>query len=77
MLNNTLRSKVATLTKRTRSANRIGDEGACALGDALKTNTTLTVLGLFGEQQDHKEAQQENEANTMAREVTEQAAGSK
>ena len=50
----------------------IGDEGACALGDALKTNTTLTALDLQGEQQDHKETRQESKASTMARGVTEQ-----
>ena len=38
--------------------NKIGVEGARALGDALKTNTTLTQLSLHGEQQDHKETQQ-------------------
>ena len=37
--------------------NGIGDEGGCALGDALKTNTTLTELDLQSEQQDHKETQ--------------------
>ena len=39
------------------------------MGDALKTNTTLTVLWLGSEQQDHKETQQESKASTMAREV--------
>ena len=39
--------------------NYIGDEGARGLGEALKTNTTLTILDLGSEQQDHKEAQQE------------------
>ena len=39
--------------------NGIGDEGASALGDALKTNATLTKLSLRCEQQDHKETQQE------------------
>ena len=37
--------------------NRIGDEGARALGDALKTNTTLIELDLRCEQH-HKKAQQ-------------------
>ena len=37
--------------------NEIGVGGARALGDALKTNTTLTQLDLNSEQQDHKEAQ--------------------
>ena len=41
------------------SVNKIGAEGACGLGDALKTNTTLTMLDLSGEQQDHKEAQRD------------------
>ena len=52
------------------AGNRIGDEGARALGDALKTNTTLTVLDLHGGQQDHKETQRESKATTMARGVT-------
>ena len=39
--------------------NKIGDEGARGLFDALKTNTTLTWLNLRGEQHDHKQAQQE------------------
>ena len=39
--------------------NEIGDEGACALGDALKENPTLTELNLEGGKQGHKEAQQE------------------
>ena len=30
------------------SDNQIGDEGARVLGDALRTNTTLTELGLGG-----------------------------
>ena len=34
--------------------NEIGDEGARGLGDALKTNATLTQLYLSREQQDHK-----------------------
>ena len=37
------------------AGNEIGDEGARALGDALKTNTTLTELHLNSEQQNHKE----------------------
>ena len=57
------------------AVNEIGDEGARALGDALKTNTTLTVLELNGEQQDHKETQRESKASTMARGVTGQATG--
>ena len=44
--------------------NEIGDEGARGLGDALKTNTTLTKLELGCEQQDHKETQQESKAST-------------
>ena len=55
------------------AGNRIGDEGARGLADALKTNTTLTKLELCGEQQDHKETQQESKASTMARGVTGQA----
>ena len=39
--------------------NKIDVEGARALCDALKTNTTLTELSLGSEQQDHKEAQSE------------------
>ena len=35
--------------------NKIGVEGARALGDALNKNTTLTELDLCGEQQDHKD----------------------
>ena len=42
--------------------NEIGDEGARVLGDALKTNTTLTELNLSGVQQDHKQTQQESKA---------------
>ena len=53
--------------------NRIGAEGARGLGDALKTNTTLTKLKLTGGQQDHKETQQESKESTMARGVTGQA----
>ena len=41
------------------SDNGIGEEGARALGDALKTNTTLTEMVLICEQQDHKQTQQE------------------
>ena len=52
------------------AANEIGAEGARGLGDALKTNTTLTVLKLEREQQDHKETQQESKASTAARGVT-------
>ena len=40
-----------------KAGNEIGDGGARGLGDALKTNTTLTMLGLQSEQQDHKETQ--------------------
>ena len=49
--------------------NGIGDEGARVLGGALKTNTTLTELNLWGEQRDHKKTQQESKASTMARGV--------
>ena len=49
------------------AVNEIGDEGARGLGDALKTNTTLTKLDLQREQQDHKQTQRESQANTMAR----------
>ena len=31
-----------------RTESQIGDEGAKALGEALKTNTTLTYLNLCG-----------------------------
>ena len=41
------------------AGNRVGVEGARGLGDALKTNTTLTQLNLRCEQQDHKETQEE------------------
>ena len=41
--------------------NRITGEGARGLGDALKTNTTLTELGLGCEQQDHMETQREQD----------------
>ena len=51
------------------AGNRIGDEGARVLGDALKTNTTLTQLELNSEQQDHKETLKESKASTMACEV--------
>ena len=30
--------------------NEAGDKGACALGDALQANTTLTTLKVYGEQ---------------------------
>ena len=53
-----------------KAGSEIGAEGARGLGDALKTNTTLTKLDLEGEQQGHKETQQEGKASTMAREVT-------
>ena len=52
------------------AGNKIGEEGARALGGALKTNTTLAKLDLWREQQDHKEAQQESKASTMTRGVT-------
>ena len=55
--------------------NWICGEGARGLGDALKTNTTLTELHLWCEQQDHKKTQQESKASTMAHGVTEQATG--
>ena len=32
-----------------RSGNGVGVEGARALGDALRSNTTLKTLDLFGE----------------------------
>ena len=48
--------------------NRIGAEGARAVGDALKANTTLTELLLGSEQQDHKQTQ-ESEASAMTRGV--------
>ena len=57
------------------AGNRIGVEGARALGDALKKNTTLTKLWLNGKQQDHNEAQQESKASTMACGVAGQATG--
>ena len=36
--------------EQTQTVNSIGVEGAGALSDALKDNTTLTTLKLFGEQ---------------------------
>ena len=53
--------------KRLQADNKTGVGGARALGDALKTNTTLTQLNLACEQPDHKETQQESKASTMAR----------
>ena len=44
----------------------IHGEGVCALSEALKTNTTLTVLNLWGEQKGeyiHSHAQQSQRAN--------------
>ena len=41
------------------AGNKIGVGGARGLGDALKTNTTLTVLWLSCEHQDHKETTRE------------------
>ena len=37
-----------------KAENGIGDEGTCAMSDALKNNTALTTLNLWGvsEQQD-------------------------
>ena len=57
------------------AGNGISVEGARGLGDALKTNTTLTVLWLGGEQQDHNETQQESKASTMTRGVAGQTTG--
>ena len=31
------------------TGNNIGDEGAAKISEALMTNTTLTVLGLYGD----------------------------
>ncbi len=31
--------------------NKIGDEGAMAIGESLKVNTTLTILSLAGDKQ--------------------------
>ena len=45
--------------KKLKAGNEICAEGARGLSDALKTNTTLTELCLWCEQQDHKETQQE------------------
>ena len=39
--------------------SRIGDEGACALSEAVKFNTTLTVLDLRGEQQQGRNKQRD------------------
>ena len=51
--------------------NKIGAEGARVLGDALKTNTTLTELDLGGEQQDelttHSQAQAQPTPRTPSR----------
>ena len=45
--------------------NRVGEEGARALGKVLKTNTTLAMLNLGGEQQGLKEAQREHKTSTL------------
>ena len=41
-----------TTTKTKQADNKIGAEGARALSEALKTNTTLQTLNLWGEQED-------------------------
>ena len=48
----------------------IHGEGVCALSEALKTNTTLTVLNLWGEQKGeyiHSHAQQSQRAGNRPR----------
>ena len=51
------------------AVNGNGEEGARVLSDALKTSTSPAVLVLSGEQQDHKETQQESKT-AIARGVT-------
>ena len=43
------------------TGNHIGDEGARMLSESLKTNTTLTTLGLGGDQNEVKENDREEE----------------
>ena len=46
------------------SVNKIGVQGACALSEALKVNTTLKTLNLAGVQQ-QKETQHGQRFNTL------------
>ena len=39
--------------------NWIGDEGAKALGEMLKVNTTLTSVNLYGEEEERKGKEKE------------------
>ena len=68
ILKNHITTKTTDVAMRRFKALRQG-ENFHSLQDALKTNTTLAELHLRCEQRDHKEAQQESKASTMARGV--------
>ena len=44
-----------TTTTKTHTDNKISDEGARALSEALKVNTTLQTLNLWGVQQQQQD----------------------
>ena len=46
---------IAGITNKQQADNKIGDEGARALSEALNTNTTLQSLDLGGEQEESDE----------------------
>ena len=52
------------------AGNKIGDEGARGLGDALKTNTTLTVLDLRSEQQEKHRTHNKRPTTTTTKQTT-------
>ena len=41
-------------TKDNKTDNGIGNEGACALGEALESNATLAALNMKSKQRQHK-----------------------
>ena len=50
--------------------NKIGDEGARGLGDALKTNTTLTKLHLGCEHQEKHRTHNKRPTTTTTKQTT-------
>ena len=47
------------------TGNEIGDEGAKAMSEMLKVNTTLTSLSLGGEEEERREKRQKREKRRM------------
>ena len=43
------------------TGNRIGDEGAKAMSEMMKVNSTLTSLNLWGEEEKKREEKEEKE----------------